>query len=502
LEPDVTLVLGPVLYFRGAFDRSWRLSALVATRSDDEPLPLDSGADRVPPRLLAVRCERRLWRYDFSLPRAATSASLEYRIGGESWRVHVPGLGGAVRMAYSACNGSEKVRAWDHLEERNERWLHLAAKHADNPFHVLLQGGDQLYADPLWEEVPALARWKKLPWRRRLRAPFPAETAEAVADHYFSYYLGLWGQPQLAPVLATIPSLMMWDDHDIFDGWGSWSAKWQECPTFRGIWAAARENFALFQLASLPDDLPEGFSDRRGGHFAFAYRIGEIGILAPDLRSERSRERVMGEAGWRAFRALLESMADCQEVLLLLSMPLVTPRLGALERFFDLVPGHQTWQDDLVDQWPSNAHWDEWRRFLHELTRFSARTGARITSLSGEIHLGALGLIESGRTRIYQLTSSGIAHPPPPAWIVRGLEWISSGTLRPADDLKVELLPLPGLGRRFLRRRNWLELDLPPQEAPIATWHGEGGVTSRLTLAAAGAASPCAGAPAESTNQQ
>jgi hypothetical protein len=479
----VTLALGPILYFRGAREGWWSLAVLVATADGDRPASLETEAGAAYPSLLASRCGYTLWRYDLSLPQGEAASCQEYNIGRESWRVHLPAASGALRMAYSACNGSENADAWAELDVRNERWLHLASEHGRDPFHLLLQGGDQLYADPLWKEVPALRRWKKLPWWRRCRTRFPRETAEAVADHYFRYYLRLWGQPQVAPVLASIASLMMWDDHDIFDGWGSWSAKWQECATFQGIWAAARESFALFQLAARPDDLPHGFSDRGGGHFGFACRIGGIGILMPDLRSERTRERVLGEAGWCDFMAALESMADCHEVLLVSSMPLVTPRLAVLERFFDLMPGHQTWQDDLVDQWPSNAHWDEWRRLLQALTRFSARTGARITSLSGEIHLGALGLIESGATRIFQLTSSGIAHPPPPAWVVRGLEWASSRTLRPADDLSVEMLPLPGLGGRFLRRRNWLELELPAGGGAVATWHGEGGVTSRLELA-------------------
>jgi hypothetical protein len=30
------------------------------------------------------------------------------------------------------------------------------------------------------------------------------------------------------------------------------------------------------------------------------------------------------------------------------------------------------------------------------LVRFSARTGTRVTSLSGEIHMGALGMVEGG----------------------------------------------------------------------------------------------------------
>jgi PhoD related phosphatase len=467
----MALVPGPVLIFRGARDRSFDLSALLGVAAEDPPPPLEAGNERVPPRRLAGRRGCSLWRYDFSLRQGAGRS--DYRIGRRRWRVHLPSGDGSLRIAFTACNGSEQGNAWESLQTRNERWLHLAAVHAERPFHLLLQGGDQLYADPIWHEVPALAAWQRLPWRQRRKTPFPPEMAEAVGNAYFDLYWSLWSQPQLAPVLATIPSLMMWDDHDIFDGWGSWAASWQQCPTFQGIWRAAREHFALFQLAAHPDDLPDGCSDRRGGQFGWAHRIGDVGIVAPDLRSERSRDRVLGDAGWAGLTAALERMADCRHVLLLSSMPLVTCDLRPLERFFDLLPGHQTWQDDLVDQWPSRAHGAEWTRLLRQLVGFSAATGACVTSLSGEIHLGALGMIEGRGTRIYQLTSSGIVHPAPKEWAVNILERIGARSPPLAPDLTVRLLPIPGLGRRFLRARNWLELELSPADGLTATWHSE-----------------------------
>jgi hypothetical protein len=482
----MALLLGPVLFFRGARDRHVDLSGLAGVAGEDAPPPLETTTALLPPRRVATRRGRSLWRYDFSLPQGGGGRGFEYAIGRQRWRVHPPTSGGVLRLAFTACNGSEQGNTWNSLDARNERWLHLGKVHAERPFQLLLQGGDQLYADPIWHDVPALAAWQRLPWWRRRRAPFSPAMAEAVADDYFERYWWLWTQPQLAPLLATIPSLMMWDDHDIFDGWGSWQAEWQQCPVFQGIWTAAREHFALFQLGAPADDLPAGFGDRRGGHFGWAYRIGDVGILAPDLRSERTRARVMAEAGWSSLRAALERMVDCRHVLLLSSMPLVTCDLRLLERVFNLLPGHQTWEDDLVDQWPSRAHWPEWQRLLRELVAFSAQSGARVTSLSGEIHLGALGLIESRGTRIHQLTSSGIVHPPPPAGAVRVLGWVGARTTRLAPDLTARLLPLPGRGERFLRARNWLELELSPDAGLTATWHSEaGGAPARLSIAAA-----------------
>jgi hypothetical protein len=66
-------------------------------------------------------------------------------------------------------------------------------------------------------------------------------------------------------------------------------------------------------------------------------------VLAPDLRSGRNRDRIMGEVGWKAFIAALEGMAGCRHVLLVSTVPLVNAHLTLMERLFALVPGHQSW---------------------------------------------------------------------------------------------------------------------------------------------------------------
>ncbi len=476
-------LMGPVLIFRGGDCKWWRLSALVTSSRSEKATPLSTGTHNVQPRVLARRCDDVLWRYDFALPREQIACDREYHLGGRSWRVRVPAASGALRLAFTACNGSEHGDAWRGLEERNALWSDLTQEHHGDPFHLLLQGGDQLYADPIWRKVPALSAWRSLPWRQRRKVPFSPELAEPVADFYFESYRALWEQPQLAPLLASVPSLMMWDDHDILDGWGSYSEEWQNCPVLQGIWSAAREHFSLFQLGAQPHDLPEGFAARGGEHFGWVYRVGEIGLIAPDLRSERNRSRIMGQAGWQAFTAALDGLAGCRHVLLISTVPLVNAHLTPMERLFALIPGHQSWQDDLIDQWVSLAHWEEWARVLSALLTFSAKTGARVTSLSGEIHLGALGVIEGAGARIHQLTSSGIVHPPPPALVTKVLEVTSRGEFQVTPDIRAKLLPLPGSSRRYLRARNWLELNLPTSGGLSANWHPEGsGNPIRLSI--------------------
>lgn len=466
-----------VLCFRGLEQRDWRLSALLVLDGDGPPPALELAETECPITAchLARRLGRSLWRYDFRVPLAAAQRTVEYRIGNESWRIHLPALGGPLRIACTACNGFEDERTGSAGAGRNQLWQKLEAEHARAPFHLLLHGGDQLYADSVWDEVPALAAWRRLPARRRLSAPFTPEMAKAVRHYYFARYCWLWEQPELARIMPAVPSLMMWDDHDIFDGWGSHDPKWQDCPVFQGIYAAAREQFALFQLAARPDQLPpHGFSDPGGAHFGWSHRLLDgIGILAPDLRSERRRERVMGEAGWRDFVPMLEGIAPCRHVLLLSSVPLLNAHEHSLERLYEALPGQQYFQLDMRDQWRSIFHRDEWLRLLHHLFAFSTRTGSRITALSGEIHLGAFAVAQHAGTKIYQLTSSGIVHPPPRAPLVAFLDWMSTG---PAEEiepgLKLDVLKIPGYGRRFLGERNWLALELSAANPGLsATWH-------------------------------
>lgn len=464
-----------VLCFRGLQDQCWRLSALVDSNGPPPSLDLAEAEHSLVAYELGRRRGRTVWRYDFELPLAATERALDYHIGERQGRIHLPAIGGPLRIAFTACNGFEAERTGSQQPARNELWRRLAVEHASAPFHLLLHGGDQLYADSLWKEVPVLAAWQRLPARKQLSAPFTPEMAEAIADYYFARYCWLWEQSELATILPGIPSLMMWDDHDIFDGWGSHDPEWQGCAVFQGIYAAARKHFAMFQLASRPDEWPMvGFSDQSGRHFGWGYRLLDgIGIIAPDLRSERSLRQIMSEDGRRAFEATLDGMNDCRHVLLLSSVPLLNATEPLLERLYEALPGFQYFQLDLRDQWRSIFHRDEWLRLLRHLLEFSARTGARVTALSGEIHVGALAVAEREGTTIHQFISSGIVHPPPPAPIVAFLDWISSG---PAEEiergLELKLLEIPGHGKRLLGDRNWLSLEISAGgDSLSAAWH-------------------------------
>src|SRR6185295_243435 len=224
----MTIKLGPVLNFRGCTGDAWRLSALVAT--DDGKAPACQLAAGGPPAAVpgkqigafkAVRADLTLWRYDFLVKQGAKPVSARYSIDGESWDVAVPAAGAAPAMAYGSCNGFSSLKLMKSTAVPNALWDDLLAKHATVPFHLLLLGGDQLYSDSMWEELELLSKWAALPTAQGVRQAASETLKRQIADFFRSLYPKRWSQAAVARALATIPTLMMWDDHDIMDGWGS-----------------------------------------------------------------------------------------------------------------------------------------------------------------------------------------------------------------------------------------------------------------------------------------
>ena len=127
--------------------------------------------------------------------------------------------------------------------------------HGQRPFALLLHGGDQIYADEVVDAHPLARAWAD----GRNPAADPAELAGlsgALLDAYAERYLALLAQPEIAHVAARIPSLAMWDDHDIVDGWGSLRPERLDSPVGRTLFAAARAAFLVFQLGEAPDRVP------------------------------------------------------------------------------------------------------------------------------------------------------------------------------------------------------------------------------------------------------
>jgi hypothetical protein len=448
---------GPILYARGSTETEVHVTAIAVGDETWQPPPLvPDGGSLVPPTELARDFGWIVWRYDFALPRRTGGAA--YAMDDRKWRVQTDPSPSSLRIAYTACNGQEDDDLFDPHAERNAVWRKLHADHREKPFALLLQGGDQLYADNVWACHDELRRWDGESDATRLERDLSDEARHAVRRFYWSAYIRLWSQPDLAPVLAEVPSLMMWDDHDIFDGWGSHADRYQQCPVWQTVYAAAREAFAIFQLGATPGNPPAMCADAGGTTFGWTCRFGDVAVVAPDLRSERTPQRVMADAGWAFVDGWSRDLADCSHVFVMSSVPALGPRLSWAERILHLIPGAQSYEDDLRDQWQSRAHRSEWQRFLRGCLDLMD-TGPRVTLLSGEIHLATRGRMRCQDDAIHQLVASGIAHPPPHRVYARTLGLLAWLGGSPLPDHPIGLRPLPGRRHIYTADRNYLVLE-------------------------------------------
>ena len=414
-------------------------------------------------------------------------------------------LAGGVRLAYVSCNGLEHGDGERLPEERNLMWRRLLEEHGRAPFALLLHGGDQLYADEVSEAHPTLAAWAAewaadwaasraaSPHGRRGEHRFDAAAERAATRYFVERYLTLYAQPEVAPLLARVPSVMMWDDHDIFDGWGSHDPALLDSAVGRGLFGVARRAFLLFQRGLSPAE------EAATASLSYALRFPGFDIVVPDLRSERRPERVVGPAGRALAARHLEAARGVPHVLLMSSVPLLGPRLSLLERLIGVVPRLRRYEDDLRDQWQSRAHRAEWRATLEALERL-ARAGSEVTVLSGEIHLASRGEmpLAAGRT-LHQLIASGVAHPAPSRWWARALGWLATLGEDPLSGRRVTLKGIPGRRGIYTAERNYLVLTRE-RGAWSAAWECErSGRTPALPLSPTGAVPPTDAAPARAS---
>ncbi|GHC40914.1 alkaline phosphatase D family protein [Streptomyces flavofungini] len=227
----------------------------------------------------------------------------------------------------------------------------LAADPAAERPDVLLLLGDQVYAD---EVSQATRRW--LAARRDLSEP----PGDQVADYeeYTHLYYESWLDPEVRWLLSTVPSCMIFDDHDVIDDWNtsaSWLAEMRATPWWRERILSGLMSYWVHQhLGNLPpeelerDELfaavratPDG-TDALRAHAATAdaepasarwsYRrdFGRVRLLMVDTRAARVLDednRAMldpGEAAWLREQAL---EGGCDHLLIGTSLPWLLPHL-------------------------------------------------------------------------------------------------------------------------------------------------------------------------------
>ncbi|KAL9131860.1 MAG: hypothetical protein Q9217_000306 [Psora testacea] len=220
-------------------------------------------------------------------------------------------------------------------------WKDIMQKHVEcGGFHTQLGLGDQIYADRIWKEIPLLKQWLAMSGKEnRKNAQWTAKHEEDVSHAYFHYYTSHFDQPYLREAFAQIPHVLQIDDHDIFDGFGSYPEYMQFSNMFKNIGRVGIEMYLLFQHHTTLEILRNVSTDTdiftitgTGWHFV-KYLGPAVVVVGPDCRSERNPHQVMAGPTYQGlFPKVAMLPQSVQHCIWMIAVPIIYPRLEAAEQ--------------------------------------------------------------------------------------------------------------------------------------------------------------------------
>ncbi|PBP27208.1 WW domain-containing protein [Diplocarpon rosae] len=219
-------------------------------------------------------------------------------------------------------------------------WKDILQKNVEcGGFHVRLGLGDQVYGDRLWKEIPLLKQWLAMSGKdNRKSVAWTARHEEDVSHAYFHYYTSHFDQPYLREAFAQIPHILQINDHDIFDGFGSYPDYMQSSNMFKNIGRIGIQMYLLFQhhttleiLRNVNSDVDIFTITGSGWHFV-KYLGPAVVVIGPDCRSERNQRQVLAGPTYQGiFPKVATLPPSVQHCIWMISVPIVYPRLDTVE---------------------------------------------------------------------------------------------------------------------------------------------------------------------------
>lgn len=464
---EPTIKMGPTLHFNGidALTKTWQVSALYLLKKTKINHPVlifnDEGKKEVALGIVIGS----LFGYDYvkynmAIHRTDMRQKIEYNLQYEKniYSYYVPAIGQNINILYHSCNGYQSEEDREKVGGIAPMWQEINRRHNEQPFELQLGGGDQLYADGLVNRpsegaqepskgrtfgvfaLPSILKWIKD--KKHLHtAPFTQEMVEEVTQFYFDHYVRHYNSDEFRSTMASVPSLVQPDDHDFYDGCGSYPPELQNSPVMAGIRAiGAYFAFTIQHHLNYAEVAVDEFSKAKTHSYLHVIDDGKLAILGVDTRSERSADQVVSEKTWDKLFADLEKLGpDTKHLIVMLGIPVIYASTNSLDKAFkvseaikpvdtvvSLIPdiknafGLFELADDCRDGWSHKAHKKERNEVIARFQAFANKMGIRVTIISGDVHLGGVGKIfhhdrgidDCSENAIWQIISSPVGNRP------------------------------------------------------------------------------------------
>jgi hypothetical protein len=322
----------------------------------------------------------------------------------------------------------------------------------------LLLIGDQVYADEVSPETLEFIRS-----RRDVSQPPGEEIADF--EEYTRLYREAWSDPDIRWLLSTVPSVMVFDDHDVIDDWNiSWewledarSTPWWDARitgAFMSYWIYQHlgnlsppelETEPLYTPAAAGEDIGERLRamsreadrDSASARWACFRDFGRSRVLVVDSRAARvladGRRDMVDDGEWEWIRG--HARGDFDHLVIVSSMPVfLSPGVHYLEAWSEAVcsgawGGVAARAGEKLRRALDLEHWPAFQRSFERMMQLlrdvaSGAEGheppASITLVGGDVHNAyvvevSLGKFVEQQSRVHQLVCSPFRNPLGPA---------------------------------------------------------------------------------------
>lgn len=348
----------------------------------------------------------------------------------------------------------------DHISASGDigAWPHFSEQLRDARAHFVIGGGDQAYVDTNSKnEFPDIWIWLKDNKKALLQKFATGNGKYDVAgielyllNIYRWYYRVYWNVSALRKVYENFPQYMIWDDHEIMDGWGSLtnaermnriSGFFEDKDTKDNqllvdlMWRAACRAYYEYEHSHNPATAID-LANPDECQWDYSFRHDDSAFYVLDMRGHHDVEKnknkkknpdpyiILGKAQFERFTAWLGGEeAKNSKALFVVSPVPVVHWIDRLVNYADLGEA----KDDFMDEWGHESnHWER-DQLLGAIFKRVDKTGETVVFLSGDVHCASVFRMRHRRfpaAKVFQVTSSAISRKPAPKISLLG---ISSG---------------------------------------------------------------------------
>lgn len=290
-------------------------------------------------------------------------------------------------------------------DRRMAMWQRLHDTLLSRNGQFVLQVGDQIYADngksfwhtSAWDEAKSLCEDDE-------EEGVSSNHSEQIQKIYRNAYQMYWGFNEHRELMARFPQYMIWDDHDITNGWGSDITHKEDCS--RQVFDGASEVYRCFQHAHNPAN------PLNPDAYYYGFHLGDASFMTLDLRGHRHSwdNQLLGAEQKVWIEHFIGECNNSKVLFVISSVPMFH-----LKRRFANIPFLRR-KSDIGDQWSHEANAGDRRWLLDKLiTWLGADNERRVIILGGDVHVGTFAdvrLKENNDIQMVQATSSPIANKP------------------------------------------------------------------------------------------